>query len=205
MRRVVLLMWVLIFPLVLKAQIRQSVLADALSGYSAISQAYGLPETKQYITIIDFDLPSTQERLWVYDVANDSILLSTHVAHGRNTGVKKAEVFSNKPNSYQSSLGFYLTGETYRGKNGYSLRLDGLEKGVNDNARVRNIVMHGANYAEQPFIKKHGRLGRSFGCPAVPRTVNKELIDLIKGKTVLFIYHSSRDYQRDSKYISRVD
>ena len=95
-----------------------------------------MPETKQYITIIDFDLPSTQERLWVYDVANDSILLSTHVAHGRNTGVKKAEVFSNKPNSYQSSLGFYLTGETYRGKNGYSLRLDGLEKGVNDNARA---------------------------------------------------------------------
>ena len=170
----------------------------ALKGYNQISQKYDLNKNKPYLTVIDFTLPSTEKRLWLIDVSNNSVLIHTFVAHGKNTGDLVAELFSNKLSSYQSSLGFYITGGTYVGKNGYSLYLDGIEKGINDKARERAIVMHGAWYANASMIEKFGRLGRSYGCPSVPEEIHRELIDTISEKTVLFIYHSSPSYSKSS-------
>jgi hypothetical protein len=146
------------------------------------------------LTIIDFSLPSTEKRLWVIDLKNKEVLLHTLVSHGRNSGLLMAEKFSNNPQSYQSSLGFYKTGETYQGKHGYSLRLDGLEKGFNDQARNRAIVVHGADYAREEVAKMSGRLGRSLGCPAVPSELSKEVIDLIKDGSLLFIFGQDENY-----------
>ncbi len=146
---------------------------------------------KDILTLIDFSLSSAEKRLWIIDLKNNTILLQSFVAHGKNSGHEYASKFSNKPKSHQSSLGFYATGETYFGKHGYSMRLDGLEKGINDNARKRAIVIHSASYVSKDFIKKYSRLGRSLGCPALPKDESKEIIDLIKDKSCLFIYHPS--------------
>src|SRR5690606_4161345 len=117
-----------------------------------------------------------KKRMWVIDMTTNTVLMHSLVAHGRNTGDVFAKNFSNASESYKSSLGFYLTGETYTGKHGMSLKLDGLEKGVNDNARNRAVVIHGADYVSDSFIKNNSRLGRSLGCPAVPRELTKQLI-----------------------------
>ena len=154
------------------------------------------------LTIVDFSLPSTEERMWVIDMKTKTILLQSLVAHGRNSGDNMATNFSNVSESFQSSLGFYTTGEVYQGKHGFSLRLDGMEKGINDNARNRAVVIHGADYVSKSFIKQHGRLGRSQGCPAVPYEVHETLINKIKNKSCLFIYHSSRNYVAQSKLVS---
>ena len=129
------------------------------------------------------------------------MLFESVVAHGRNSGSLYATDFSNRSNSHQSSLGFYLTGETYRGSNGYSLRLDGLEKGFNDNARARAIVIHGAKYANPSICRGGQRLGRSFGCPALPEQLNRPIIDAIKGGTVLFIYAEDPNYLSQSQLV----
>jgi hypothetical protein len=149
---------------------------------------------KPLLTVIDFSLPSTEKRLWIIDLTTREILLNTVVAHGRNSGNLMAEKFSNQPESYQSSLGFYKTAETYQGKHGYSLRLDGLENGFNDQARSRAIVIHGADYAREEFAKSTGRLGRSLGCPALPPELSAKVIDLIKEGSLLFIYGQDQDY-----------
>jgi hypothetical protein len=154
------------------------------------------------LTIIDFSLSSSEERLWVINMKTKTILLQSLVAHGRNSGAAMATRFSNVSESYQSSLGFYTTAEVYQGKHGFSLRLDGMEKGINDNARNRAVVIHGADYVSKSFIKQHGRLGRSQGCPAVPYEVHETLINTIKNKSCLFIYHSSRNYLAKSKLVS---
>jgi len=146
---------------------------------------------KNILTLVDFSLSSNENRLWVIDLNKNVILFQSLVAHGRNSGNEFADEFSNKPESHQSSLGLYLTGETYIGKHGYSLRLDGQEKGINSNARDRAIVIHGADYVSENFIKQHGRLGRSFGCPSLPNEVSKEIIDTIKDKSCLFVYYPS--------------
>lgn len=156
----------------------------ALQGYLAIKNDLENP----LLTVIDFTRPSTQKRLWIIDVEKQQILLQTLVAHGKNSGLLMAEHFSNRPESHQSSLGFFKTAETYQGKNGASLRLDGLEKGINDMARSRAIVIHGADYAREEVAKSMGRLGRSFGCPAVPTEISSKLIQLIKEGSLLFIY-----------------
>lgn len=143
------------------------------------------------LVIIDFSLPSTQKRLWVIDFASNSIIYHTLVSHGKGTGNINAYSFSNEIHSNKSSLGFYVTGETYMGKHGLSLKLDGLQRHINDKARERGIVMHGADYATESFIKKHGFLGRSLGCPAVPVHLHKEIINTIKDGNCLFIYHPS--------------
>ena len=143
---------------------------------------------KNIITIIDYSKPSTEERFFVIDLENKKLLFICFVAHGRNSGDHFATSFSNKPNSLQSSLGFFLTAETYMGENGYSMRLDGLEKGINDNARGREIVIHGADYVSREFITRTGRLGRSWGCPALPLETSKEVIDKISNGSCLFIY-----------------
>jgi len=157
---------------------------------------------KDILTLIDFSLSSTQKRLWVIDMATNTILLQSVVSHGKNSGDEFANQFSNETNSFKSSLGFYATGEVYQGKHGMSLRLDGLEYGINDNARNRAVVMHGADYANESFISSQGRLGRSQGCPAVPVALHKEIINLIKDQSCLFIYHPSRNYEMKSKLIS---
>lgn len=150
------------------------------------------------ITFIDFTKSSVEKRLFVIDLTHKKLLYNTYVSHGRNSGEMYANSFSNKSGSYQSSLGFYVTKGTYQGKNGYSLRLDGLEKGINDNALERAIVIHGAKYSNPETIKQNGRLGRSLGCPALPTHISKEIIDTIKNGSVLFIYANNSSYREKS-------
>lgn len=161
----------------------------AMNGYFQLKEK-GIVK-KDILTIVDYSLSSKENRLWVIDLKKSSIIFQSLVAHGRNSGNEFAATFSNKPESYKSSLGFYLTGETYYGKHGYSLRLDGLDKGVNSNARDRAIVVHGADYVSESFIKQNGRLGRSLGCLALSKELTKEVIDTIKNKSCLFVYYPS--------------
>ncbi len=170
------------------------VLELAMEGWGKLENDLKSP----LLTVIDFSLPSTQKRLWVIDPAKGLILHHSVVAHGRNSGELLAKNFSNQPESFQSSLGFYKTAETYEGKHGYSLRLDGLEKGFNDQARNRAIVIHGADYAKEEFAKSTGRLGRSLGCPALPPELSAKVIDLIKDGSLLFIYGNDESYLQKS-------
>jgi len=175
----------------------------ALSGYDLLKQEEFI-NRPEVITIIDFSLPSTKERLWVIDLFQAKVLFHSLVSHGRNSGELMAEKFSNIPGSFTSSPGFYTTGETYFGRHGLSLKLNGLEKGINDKARERAIVMHGADYVAPEFIRKHGRLGRSHGCPAVPTQLSKEIIETIKDGTCLFIYVPKESYTANSPIISKI-
>lgn len=156
---------------------------QALKGYRTYS---GKADT--LLSVIDFTKPSTEKRFCVVDLKQKKVLFESHVSHGRNSGENYAVSFSNRPGSFQSSLGFFRTAETYYGKNGYSLILDGLEQGINDKARERRIVIHGASYANPELARKQGRLGRSLGCPALPLSVSREVIDAIKNGTLLYIY-----------------
>ncbi len=178
-------------------------LQTALSGYELLKKEHTI-NRPEVITIIDFSLPSNQERLWVLDLVEAKVLYRCLVSHGRNTGNVMAENFSNKPGSYTSSPGFYTTGETYFGKHGFSLRLDGIENGINDKARERAIVIHGADYVSPEFIEQYGRLGRSLGCPAVPEELSKEIIETIKDGTCLFVYTPTESYLSKSTVISRI-
>jgi hypothetical protein len=164
--------------------------SQAFEGFERLKQEGKIQ--KDILTIVDFSLSSTAKRLWVIDMTNRTVLFQSLVAHGRNTGNEFAEKFSNRAESNQSSLGFYVTGEIYVGKHGKSLRLDGLERGLNDNARARAVVIHGADYVSEQFIRQQGRLGRSLGCPALPVELNGKIIEVIKDKSCLFIYHPSR-------------
>lgn len=163
--------------------------SQALKGFYVLKEK-GLIQ-KDILTLVDFSLSSNFKRLWVIDLATNTILFQSLVAHGRNTGEEYANSFSNAQKSFKSSLGFYATGETYSGKHGMSLRLDGLEKGINSNARARGVVMHAANYVSNSFIKCNKRLGRSEGCPAIPVELSKDIINTIKNKSCLFIYFPS--------------
>jgi hypothetical protein len=154
------------------------------------------------ITIIDFSQPSSKKRLYVLDLLNKQILFNTLVAHGRNSGTLWAKSFSNNPSSLKSSLGFYVTSDTYIGDNGYSLRLDGLEKSINDNARKRAIVMHGAPYVDESAINAKGFIGRSWGCPAIPQASRDQVINTIKDGTCLFIYSSNKNYLHRSPILN---
>lgn len=174
----------------------------AISGYQSLQDSLHLFE-KPIITIIDFSRPSTAKRLWVVDLDNYEVLLNTHVAHGRNSGEIMATRFSNRHESFQSSLGFYTTGKTYIGKHGLSLTLEGLEQGINDQASRRAIVVHGADYLSESFVKQTGRLGRSQGCPAVSMDVYKELIGIIKNETCLFIYSPVTEYLQQSRLVPK--
>lgn len=162
---------------------------EALKGFYSLKEK-GIVKSN-ILTLVDFSLSSNVKRLWIIDLSSNLVLFQTLVAHGRNTGEEFANNFSNKPESFQSSLGFYVTGEVYNGKHGISLKLDGLEKGLNNNARNRAVVVHGADYVSESFIKYHKRLGRSQGCPAVPVEYASEIIGMIKGQSCLYIYHPS--------------
>ncbi len=168
----------------------------AMTGYSRIS-----PPKDSLITIIDFSLPSTEKRFYVIDLAEKKLRFQTYTSHGTKTGETMAVAFSNIEGSHQSSLGFYLTAETYEGKHGNSLKLDGLEKDFNSRARERYIVIHSADYATEDFIREHGRLGRSFGCPALPPDIAQDIIAYIKEGSVLFIYGNDENYVKGSKLI----
>ncbi len=163
------------------------VFLKGLTGYQNLKGLNLIPETKSILSVVDLSMPSTAKRLWVIDLSAHKILFNTLVAHGRGSGEKMAETFSNTPSSNQSSVGFYTTAEVYNGKHGRSLRLDGLDAGLNNKARERAIVVHGAEYVSQAVINATGRLGRSQGCPALPMDVFSDIINGIKGNTLLFI------------------
>lgn len=165
----------------------------AYKGYAKLLQG-GKINVPDILTIADFSKSSSEKRLYVIDMNEQKILFHTLVAHGRNSGVSYATQFSNKPQSNKSSLGFYLTMGTYFGGNGYSLKLLGLEKGINDKALQRAIVMHGSDYVNTAFGASNGFMGRSFGCPAVPRKQAAPIINTIKNGSVLFIYHPNHQY-----------
>lgn len=174
--------------------------SEALKGFYLLKEKGAIQ--KDILTLIDFSLSSNLKRLWVIDLTSNTILFQSLVAHGRNTGEEFASAFSNVNSSFKSSLGFYATGEIYQGKHGASLRLDGLERGINDNARERGVVMHGADYVSESFIRAHKRLGRSQGCPAVPVELTDDIIQAIKGKSCLYIYHPSRSFVMEQRLIS---
>lgn len=156
---------------------------------------------KNVLTVIDYSLPSTEKRLWVFDLATRELVFHELVAHGVGTGANMAEEFSNRHGSRQSSLGLFSTGKTYTGRNGYSLKLHGLEKGINHQALARTIVIHGAWYVSAAHAKKHGRLGRSWGCPALDPKVSRPVIDFIKGGSLLFVYYPDDDWLGSSRYL----
>jgi hypothetical protein len=169
-------------------------------GYYRLAQEKKIGD-KNLISIIDFTKASTEKRFYTIDLGNRSVLYHTYVSHGRNTGENMARSFSNIVHSNQSSLGFYITAETYVGSKGYSLKLDGIENGVNDNMRARAVVMHEAEYVSEFWIKKNGRLGRSQGCPALPKAISKTVINSIKGGTPIFAYFSDQQYLSQSDYL----
>lgn len=173
---------------------------QAVAGYYKIDN-----RKREVLTLIDFSRPSTAKRLFVFDMRERKVLFSSVVSHGKNSGDNYATSFSNECGSYKSSLGFYLTESTYQGKNGYSLILNGLEKGINDRARERAIVMHGAAYADPSVVSRGGRLGRSFGCPAVPQKLSRPIIDAIKGGSVMYIYAETPDYLAHSSVLKDAD
>jgi hypothetical protein len=153
------------------------------------------------LTVVDYSRPSTEKRLWVFDLSSGDLLYEEPVAHGRASGADIASQFSNEPNTRKSSLGLFVTGDAYYGRNGYSLRLDGLDEGFNDRARERAIVMHGAPYVSAQAVRKLGHLGRSWGCPAVRDVVARELIDRVKGGSLLFVYYPDPQWLAASKYL----
>lgn len=173
-------------PEIRKAMDFQS-LSMAVEGYERLRRD-GVIGNDAVLTIIEYQKPSVEKRLHVVDMKKGALLFSTLVAHGRNSGGNRVTAFSNESGSYMSSAGFFVTGKTYQGKHGYSLRLKGLEKGLNSNAESRHIVMHAADYVSRDFIRDNGRLGRSLGCPALPESRSREVIDSIKNGSCLFVY-----------------
>jgi hypothetical protein len=174
----------------------------AMRGWQYLAST-GKLANAQIVSIVDFSKPSSYKRLYVIDVAHYKLLFHTYVAHGMNSGVEYAHQFSNVPESNKSSLGFYTTGSTYMGSNGYSLRLNGLERGFNDNAKSRDIVMHGADYVNENYIHSQGYIGRSWGCPAVAQQVSRPLINRIKNGSCLFIYAQNGQYLKQSPILRR--
>jgi hypothetical protein len=165
----------------------------ALKGYNNLLHKR-LVRNKNIITVIDFSKPSDQKRLFVIDLKRKKLLLESLVAHGRNSGLEYATEFSNDVDSHKSSLGFYITLNTYSGDHGYALKLKGCERGFNDHAYQRSIVIHGSEYVTESFLHSNGFLGRSFGCPALPEKINKKVIDVIKNGSCLFLYHPTKKY-----------
>ena len=178
--------------------LRFEVFQKALTGYLNLKQTGRLASNR--LTVVDFDLPSTTKRLWVLDLDAHKVLFHTLVAHGHNSGENEATTFSNTDQSNMSSLGFYVTGSEYEGKHGHSLRLNGMDEGFNTNALARSVVMHGADYVSEAFIKQNGRLGRSLGCPALPLDQYAQIIDTVKGGSCLFLNKSNAGYA--SKYLN---
>lgn len=158
-------------------------------------------DNKQLLTIVDYSKPSTERRLYVFDMKQNNVLFHEYVAHGKNSGDNLPTSFSNSPSSLKSSLGVYVTRQPYVGSHGYSLRINGLEKGINDMAARRAIVVHAANYVSDEVAKTYGRLGRTWGCFGISTRVAHSVIDTIKGGTVIFAYAPSRSYISHSQFV----
>lgn len=180
---------------------KSDVFDKAYLGYIDLKLSGYIPSKRNILTLVDFRLHANTKRLWVIDLDAKKILFHTYVAHGENSGQEYALDFSNQINSHKSSLGFYVTEDTYQGKNGLSLRLKGLEHGFNHNARERYIVLHGADYATSKYIKENGLLGNSEGCPAVPMGLHKSIIEKTKGGTCLFIFFPDANYLENSNFL----
>ena len=178
-----------------EAGLSHSVFDYAIRGVQKVNPA------KAILAIVDLSQPSVNKRLYVIDLLKRKLLFRTYVAHGRNSGDLFAQKFSNEVSSLQSSLGFYQTLGTYQGKHGLSLKLKGLENGFNTNALDRAVVMHGADYVSEDFIRKIGRLGRSFGCPAVPYGVHKDIIETLKNGACLFVFSPNQNYLKKSTFL----
>ncbi|SFR38354.1 L,D-transpeptidase catalytic domain [Marinobacter gudaonensis] len=180
-------------------KIDKQVLKTAFSASRcAISNGVDMPDR---LAVIDFSLPSTEERLWIFDLNTGKLLLRDLVAHGRNSGNLESTEFSNVEGSHQSSIGLFRASESYYGKHGYSLRLDGLEPGINDLARQRAIVIHGADYVNEDWIHKYGRIGRSHGCPAVDNQVVRKVVDNLKGGQLVFKYFPDQQWLHSSGFL----
>ncbi len=177
------------------------VLALALRAGSCAIRSGVVPELKR-LAVIDYSRPSTERRFWLFDLTSRELMFDEHVAHGRGTGENMARDFSNVDGSLQSSIGLFVTADTYVGGNGYSLNLDGLEPGVNDRARDRRIVMHGAEYVDPVGALRQGRLGRSHGCPALRPEVASRVIDTLKGGHLLFVYYPDKDWMSRSRFLN---
>jgi len=175
----------------------------AIKGHDYLA-ANGKLQNQHILSIVDFSLPSSQKRLFIVDLKNTKLLFHTYVSHGRGSGTEMATEFSNVAESYKSSLGFYVTADTYEGKHGLSMRLLGQDKGFNDNANDRAIVMHSAAYVSEEAIKRQGCIGRSHGCPAVPEELNKPIIETVKNGTCLFLYSPDKQYAANSTILSAV-
>jgi hypothetical protein len=182
-----------------KLNINNEAIRLAVKGYEKLKEL-GRIGNMRYLTIADFSKPSSEERLFVIDMLLEQIVIKTLVAHGRNSGTLFANSFSNKNESLQSSLGFYLTGNAYVGKHGSSLELNGVEEGINDQAKNRAIVIHGADYVSNEFIKQQGYIGRSLGCPAVPNNKIMEIVNTIQGASCMFIYAPNKAYLSKSVF-----
>ncbi|MBK7589605.1 MAG: murein L,D-transpeptidase catalytic domain family protein [Bacteroidetes bacterium] len=177
------------------------VFKTAFYGYLNMLEA-GKISNENILSICDFTLSSTKKRLWVIDLKNKKLLQHSLVAHGMGTGDEYATAFSNQPESHQSSLGFYVTAETYIGNNGYSLKLQGEDGSFNSNAYERAVVIHGAAYVSEQFAKDNDRLGRSHGCPALPVETAPVIIDQIKNGSCFFIYHTANNYLAKSRWLN---
>lgn len=179
--------------------LRGEVLRLALNA-SRCAASKGYVRKQELLTVIDYSLPSDKPRLFTFNVAARKLLFRELVAHGKNSGGNIANFFSNSPGSLATSLGLFVTADTYNGSNGYSLRLKGLEEGVNDMAMDRAIVMHGASYVSRTAINALGRLGRSWGCPAVRREMARKIIDTVKGGSPIFAYYPDRNWLQTSMF-----
>lgn len=183
------------------AGLNQRAFEYAWKGFVNLAQSGQLLNT-DYFTICDFSQSSRNKRLYIIDLVQMRVFKNTYVAHGRNSGGEFAQSFSNRPESHKSSLGFYVTGETYFGQHGLSLKVKGVERGINDKALARRIVIHGSNYIGDNYLVNNPFSGRSFGCPAVPAAERDEIINTIKEGTCLFIYHPSKQYLTKSKILN---
>ena len=184
-----------------KLNINTTAFTLAIKGYEKLKQM-GQITNQRYLTIADMSMASSHPRLYIIDMEKQQVLLQTFVAHGKNSGLLFAEQFSNLVGSFKSSLGFYITGKPYQGKHGQSLVLKGVEEGINDKAEQRAIVLHGAEYANEGFVKQQGYLGRSLGCPAVPNNQVKEIIQAIQGASCLFVYAPNKQYLQKSALVN---
>jgi hypothetical protein len=184
-----------------EAGVRSEVLSLAMRAVTCAA-ATGAIDPPPTLTLIDYSRPSVEPRLWVFDLATGKLLYRELVAHGRNTGENMSVTFSDRMNSRQSSIGLFLTRDTYIGSNGYSLRLDGLEPGFNGAARERAIVMHGAPYVSQEIATRQGRLGRSWGCPALREAVARQVIDTVQGGGVVFSYYPDEKWLNSSRFLN---
>lgn len=181
-------------------ELNPMVLRKALqASQCAVSNGIRAPER---LAVIDFSLPSARPRLWIFDLTEHRLLLQDLVAHGKNSGMASPSEFSNVEGSHQSSLGLFRAQESYRGKHGYSLRLDGLEPGINDLARQRAIVIHGADYVNEDWVRDYGRIGRSHGCPAVGREIISQVVDNLKGGQLVFKYYPDQHWLQSSTLLN---